>query len=74
MSSRALRKLQRNDLENLDIPESGSDEEADVQTQNRKNKKKKKPAVENLFELVLNFRCIYIHSLIIGNSFYFRFS
>lgn len=56
MSSRALRKLQGNDLANLELPEIPSDEEPDVQPEAgraKKNKKKKKPAVENLFELVI---------------------
>ena len=50
MSSRALRKLQRDDLENLNIPED-NEEETHV-SQNRKNKKKQKAKVGNLFDLV----------------------
>ncbi|XP_060602688.1 uncharacterized protein LOC132755783, partial [Ruditapes philippinarum] len=53
MSSRALRKLQGDDLAALELPETLSDEEPDVQPISaKKNKKKKKPAVENLFELL----------------------
>ena len=53
MSSRALRKLQRDDLENLNIPEDNSDNEEETHvSQNRKNKKKQKAKVGNLFDLV----------------------
>ncbi|XP_045193322.2 transcription factor 25-like [Mercenaria mercenaria] len=54
MSSRALRKLQGNDLGALELPENLSEEDTDVQPQQNRSKKnkKKKPAVENLFELL----------------------
>lgn len=50
MSSRALRKLQGNDLEIPGLPENLSEDEAEVPVRNKK--KKKKAAVDNLFELL----------------------
>ncbi|XP_052815110.1 transcription factor 25-like [Mya arenaria] len=55
MSSRALRKLRGNDLDNLNIPEDISDGEADSVNpacQKRNASKKKKANVGNLFDLL----------------------